>query len=98
MEDRVRAAQIETEAKTTALMREKYEKFELEAQTKYQDMVARMESSYQDLADLRKAENEAAIEKHKRFEAEYILNSEHASKVEVAVAKAREVRKYDDKH
>jgi len=92
LEDRVRAATIETEAKTTAALREKYEKYELEAQSKYQDMVARMEASYKDLADLRKAENEAAIEKHKRFEAEYVLKTEHAAAVEVAVAKAREAR------
>ena len=50
-------------------------------------MVTTMQNQYQQLADTRKAETQAAEEKLKRFENEYILRGEHIREVETAVSK-----------
>ncbi|GMH54425.1 hypothetical protein TrRE_jg1574, partial [Triparma retinervis] len=73
MDERARSVQIETEAKTKDLLKAKFDKRELEQQAKYQEMVTTMQNQYQQLADTRKAETQAAEEKLKRFENEYIL-------------------------
>ncbi|GMI10431.1 hypothetical protein TrVE_jg5640 [Triparma verrucosa] len=88
LEDRVRSVQIETEAKTKELLMSNFEKKELEQQQKYQEMVTSMQSQYESLAEARKAEAEASIEKLRRFEAEYISRTEHAKEVELKVAAA----------
>ena len=88
LEDRVRAVQIETEAKTKELVTSSFEKKELEQQQKYQEMVASMQTQYEQLAETRKAEAEANIEKMRRFEAEYMPKSEHFKEVELKLSKA----------
>ena len=87
LELEIRSTSIEVEAKTKEAMRAKYEKFELDSQNKYQTMTSRMQKEYQDLADVRKAENEASIEKHKRFETEYVLKVSERS--DLALTKIR---------
>ncbi|GMI33498.1 hypothetical protein TrRE_jg11078 [Triparma retinervis] len=84
MDERARSVQIETEAKTKDLLKAKFDKRELEQQAKYQEMVTTMQNQYQQLADTRKAETQAAEEKLKRFENEYILRGEHIREVETA--------------
>jgi len=50
-------------------------------------MVQTMQNQYEQLAETRKAETQAADEKMKRFENEYVLRSEHLREIEVAVSK-----------